>query len=101
MFNQEPRQNEKRKYLTQDEINRLLQATRHGETQHSRRMFDPDVFPSRFSGQRNLSIDAVGSESDRCQAIHVRRLKNGLTTTHPGLPVEIRLLENWLSLRQG
>jgi len=100
MFNQEPDRMKKRKYLTQDEINRLLQATRHGKYG----IRDECLFQMCFIHGFRISEICRLTLSDlnlNDAIIHVRRLKNGLTTTHPLLPIEIRLLENWLTQRQG
>lgn len=89
----------KRKYITQDEINRVLQAARNGKYCIRDECLIQMCFIHGFrvSELCRLTLSDINLTD---AVIHVHRLKNGLTTTHPVLPVELRLLENWLTLRQ-
>lgn len=90
----------KRKYLTQDEITKLMMASRSGRYPERDECMIYICFAHglRVSEVCNLRLSDINLHDG---VIHVRRLKNGLTTTHPLLPTEINLIEKWLDVRCG
>ncbi|MTD29415.1 tyrosine-type DNA invertase [Erwinia sorbitola] len=90
----------KRKFLTQEEITRLLKASRLGTFPRRDECFIKMCFIHGFrvSELCNLTFSDINLED--C-VIHVNRLKNGLKTTHPLIESEIILLRKWLKERQN
>ncbi|CCG86512.1 tyrosine-type DNA invertase [Erwinia piriflorinigrans] len=88
----------KRKYLTHDEIKRLLQASRDGTYPVRDECLIKMCFIHGFrvSELCHLTFSDINLEDG---IIHVNRLKNGLKTTHPLLKSEVILLRKWLKER--
>lgn len=89
----------KRKYLTYYEITQLLQASRSGT--HAER--DECLIQMCFIHGFRVSEICHLKFSDvdlGAKVIHVHRLKNGLSTTQPLIPLEINLLERWFKVRE-
>ncbi|MGP3121113.1 tyrosine-type DNA invertase [Serratia nevei] len=87
-----------RKYLTQEEINRLLDASRLGSFPRRDECFIKMCFIHGFrvSELCHLRFSDINLVD---KVVHVNRLKNGLKTTHPLIRSEIILLEAWLEER--
>ncbi|WP_445494946.1 tyrosine-type DNA invertase [Photorhabdus sp. SF281] len=89
----------KRKFLTRHEINAILEKTRQGR--HAERDYCMIlmcfIHGFRVSELCNLMLSDLDLHSE---IIHVRRLKGGLSTTHPLLPEEIIALNKWLNIRK-
>ncbi|MBN5321990.1 tyrosine-type recombinase/integrase [Serratia marcescens] len=88
----------KRKYLTQDEIERLLEASRRGNFPKRDECFIQMCFIHGFrvSELCHLKFSDINLTD---KVVHVNRLKNGLKTTHPLLVSELKLLNAWLNER--
>lgn len=84
-----------RKYLTQEEINRLLNAAREGSFPKRDECFIKMCFIHGFrvSELCHLRFSDINLID---KVVHVNRLKNGLKTTHPLISSEIKLLNAWL-----
>ncbi|MDX7998284.1 transcriptional regulator [Xenorhabdus sp. Reich] len=85
----------KRKYLTQTEIEVLLnELEKHA---HSKRnlcmIFMGFIHGFRVSELLNLRISDVDLEG---KSLRVQRLKNGFSTIHPMVSREIQLIRHWL-----
>jgi type 1 fimbriae regulatory protein FimB len=89
---------EKRKYLTQNEIDRLLEASRSGNFPKRDECFIQMCFIHGFrvSELCTLKFSDINLTD---KVVHVNRLKSGLKTTHPLLSSEIALLKAWLEER--
>ncbi|EKS6337588.1 type 1 fimbriae regulatory protein FimB [Enterobacter kobei] len=88
----------KRLYLTHNEIQKIFQAlagTRHCIRDRCMILmcFIHGLRVSELTGLKITDIDLVS------HIIYIRRLKNGLSTTHPLLAREISLLNKWLLQR--
>ncbi|CAI1943958.1 Tyrosine recombinase XerC [Serratia marcescens] len=88
----------KRKYLTQNEIDRLLEASRKGSFPKRDECFIQMCFIHGFrvSELCHLKFSDINLID---KVVHVNRLKSGLKTTHPLLASEIKLLKAWLEER--
>ncbi|EHE8977206.1 tyrosine-type recombinase/integrase [Salmonella enterica subsp. houtenae serovar 43:z4,z23:-] len=89
----------KRKYLTQEEIEKLLSATDRMPFPERNRCLILMAFihgfrVSELLGLRLSDIDLAGRQ------LYIRRLKNGFSTCHPLLPDEYNVLKNWLRARK-
>ena len=89
----------KRKYLTQDEINRLLAASRLGRFPQRDECLIKMCFIHGFRVSEICSL-TLSDINLTDHVIHVNRLKNGLKTTHPLLSSEVTLLRKWLKERR-
>ena len=88
----------KRKYLTGDEVACLLQSA-SSEMSSSR---DCCMIGMAFwHGLRVSELTTLRLEDydPLSQCIQIRRLKGGLSTTHPLIPRELELLHTWLARR--
>ncbi|MFW7226905.1 MULTISPECIES: tyrosine-type DNA invertase [unclassified Serratia (in: enterobacteria)] len=88
----------KRLYLTYKEVQQIFKAT--AGAKHCIRdrcmilmCFIHGCRVSELIGLKMTDIDFLSGK------IYIRRLKNGLSTTHPLLPRELSLLNKWLVLR--
>jgi type 1 fimbriae regulatory protein FimB len=96
------RRERSREHLTQDEVNRLLAASK--DEAHSRNpkrdycllllMFRHGLRVSEACRPRLSDIDL------KEKILHVRRLKNGKSTTHPLYNGEAKAVNEWLAIRQ-
>ncbi|RAX00328.1 MULTISPECIES: tyrosine-type DNA invertase [unclassified Photorhabdus] len=90
----------KRKFLTRYEINAILEKARQGY--HAERdycmLLMCFIHGFRVSELCNLTLSDLDLNSE---IIHVRRLKGGLSTTHPLIPEEIKALNQWLNIRKS
>ncbi|MEH2922181.1 tyrosine-type DNA invertase [Samsonia erythrinae] len=90
----------KRKFLTRNEIDYLLHATKTG--QHAARNYCLTllcfIHGFRASEICRLKISDIDLEA-RC--IYIYRLKKGFSTTHPLLDREIDALNDWLDNRNN
>lgn len=89
----------KRKYLTSDEVRRLLQAINLNMVSYR----DYCMVKMAFIHGLRVSelIDLKVSDYDPLsQKIYIKRLKGGLSTSHPLLSKENKVLLNWLDERQ-
>ncbi len=89
---------EKRKFMTQNEINLILNAVSTGTYAVRNRClvllcFIHGLRASEICRLRISDIDL----KDKC--IHIYRLKKGFSTTHPLLEEEIRSIKSWLKIR--
>ncbi|MDR0219349.1 MAG: tyrosine-type recombinase/integrase [Enterobacteriaceae bacterium] len=88
-----------RKFLTRCEIDAILAETKQGR--HPERdycmLLMCFIHGFRVSELCNLSLSDLDLNS---AIIHVRRLKGGLSTTHPLIPEEIEALQKWLNVRR-
>lgn len=89
----------KRKYLTQNEIDSLLSASRKGSFPSRDECFIQMCFIHGFrvSELCHLKLSDINLID---KVVHVDRLKRGLKTTHPLIASELRLLKAWLKERQ-
>ncbi|MNG54808.1 Tyrosine recombinase XerC [compost metagenome] len=90
----------KRKFLTPEEIFLLLKTiTMARNTCRDKCMiymgFIHGLRVSELTGLRLSDYDPLSNK------INIRRLKGGFSTTHPLLPAEVTLLNNWLKERGG
>ena len=81
-----------RKYLTQDEVYRLMDAAQSMSFPERNRCLIMMAFIHGFRASELLDlrlsdIDASGKQ------LNIRRIKNGFSTTHPLLPDEYNLKE--------
>ena len=88
-----------RKHLTPDEVARLIEATRG--TRHEARdrcllllTYRHGLRCSEACGITLADLDLAG------RTLHVRRSKNGLSTTHPLRADELRAIRAWLAVRK-
>lgn len=87
-----------RKHLTQREMERLIAATKKSRNESRDRcllllMFRHGLRVSEAVGLTTADLDLEG------RTLHVRRLKKGLSTTHPLRTDEIKAIKKWLSDR--
>lgn len=85
-----------RKYLTQDEVYRLMDAAQSMSFPERNRCLIMMAFIHGFRASELLDlrlsdIDASGKQ------LNIRRIKNGFSTTHPLLPDEYNLIKLWLN----
>ncbi|MBI2840541.1 MAG: tyrosine-type recombinase/integrase [Acidobacteria bacterium] len=87
-----------RKYLTEIEVEKLLFATKGQRHEHRDYALLMLMFRHglRVSEACGLMLDQVDLESGR---LHVHRLKNGLSTTHPLRQQEAKAIRRWLARR--
>jgi type 1 fimbriae regulatory protein FimB len=88
-----------RKHLLPAEIDRLIAATKGSRNEARDRcllllMFRHGLRASETCG---LVLAQVDMES---RVLHVARLKNGLSTTHPLRTIELRAIKTWLVRRE-
>ena len=83
-----------RKHLTTIEVGRLIAAIKGGRNEARDRCLLLLMFRHglRVSEACSMKLHQVNLES---RILHVRRLKNGLSTTHPLRPEELRALRVW------
>lgn len=88
-----------RKHLTQAEVDRLLGATRGQRHEARDRCLILLTFRHglRVSEACRLRLAQVDVDA---RVIHVRRLKRGLSTSHPLRTDELRALKAWLKARE-
>jgi len=89
---------DERKYLTAQEVERVIQATKGRRHEERDRclllmMFRHGLRVSEACGLRLSQVDLDN------QVLHVRRLKNGLPTIHPLQVDTIRACKEWLAVR--
>jgi len=89
---------ENRKHLVNGEIDKLLAATKGSRHEARDRCLLLLMFRHglRVSEACGLTLSQVDIES---RVLHVARLKNGLSTTHPLRTDEIRVIKAWLKER--
>ena len=89
---------DERKYLTVREVERVIAATkgRRHETRDRCLLLLLFWHGLRVSEACGLRLSQVDLES---QVLHVRRLKNGLPTTHPLQAEELCACQEWLAIR--
>jgi type 1 fimbriae regulatory protein FimB len=87
-----------RKHLVSVEVDRLISATKGGRNEARDRCLLLLMFRHglRVSEACGLELSHVDTES---RVLHVTRLKNGLSTTHPLRLDEIRAVKAWLTER--
>lgn len=91
--------NDERKHLTRGEVEKLLAATTGARHEARDRclillMFRHGLRVSEAVGLKLSDVDMEG------RSLHVKRLKRGLSTTHPLRGDELRVLKAWLAERQ-
>lgn len=88
-----------RKFLTRNEVNELLEATKKGR--HNERdycLFLMGFFHGfRVSELSRLMLNDIDLTQ---KVVYVRRLKGGFSTIHPLHPTEINAIKAWLEKRQ-
>lgn len=89
----------KRKYLTQNEIDRLLDTSRAGSFPRRDTCLIQMCFVHGFrvSELCHLQFSDINLTD---KVVHVNRLKKGLKTTHPLIESELKLLKSWLKERE-
>lgn len=88
-----------RRYLTQNEVERLIEASKGGrnpERDHCL-VYMCFLHGFRVSEARYLKLSDIDLE-EGCLYIH--RLKQGFSTTHPLLENEVRVIRKWLKVRK-
>ena len=87
-----------RKHLTAREVERLITATRGSRTEARDRCLILLMFRHglRVSEACALKLSQVDLDS---RVLHVARLKQGLSTTHPLRTDELRVIKAWLAER--
>jgi type 1 fimbriae regulatory protein FimB len=87
-----------RKHLTGREVERLIEAVRGSRNETRDRCLLLLMFRHglRVSEACRMKLDQVDTES---RVLHVARLKNGLSTTHPLRADELRAIGAWLKER--
>jgi type 1 fimbriae regulatory protein FimB len=90
--------NDDRKHLTQREVEKLIEATKGSRHEVRDRCLLLMIFRHglRVSEACALRLDQVDTES---RILHVVRLKDGLSTTHPLRSEELRPIKAWLNER--
>ncbi|EFK4279724.1 tyrosine-type DNA invertase [Escherichia coli] len=88
-----------RKYLTQEEVRKLMDATDNMPFPERNRCLILMAFIHGFRATELLDlrlsdIDAAGKQ------LNIRRIKNGFSTSHPILPEEYKLIKKWLKKRK-
>ncbi|CAI1183374.1 Tyrosine recombinase XerC [Serratia fonticola] len=88
-----------RKYLTQSEVERLLNCAK--ESQNPQRDYCL-VYMSFIHGFRVSEVCRLRlSDMDlRAKSLYIRRMKNGFSTNHPLLNNEIKAIRAWLKIRK-
>lgn len=88
----------RRKFLTQEEVGRLLEATTSGSSAERDRCLILLGFRHgmRISELLDLRLQDLDLRGGR---INIRRLKNGFSTVHPLMEDECQALERWLTKR--
>lgn len=89
----------KRKYLTGEEVQHLLNTISQSTVplRDYCMIYMAFLHGLRVSELTGLTLDDY---DPRSQKLYIRRLKGGLSTTHPLLPEENHLLDQWLKQRQ-
>ena len=87
-----------RKHLTELEFKKLLAATKNSRNAARDRCLLLLTFRHglRVSEACGLQLSQVDTES---RVLHVARIKNGLSTTHPLRADEIKTIKAWLTVR--
>ena len=96
------RRERSREYLTQDEVNKLLTASK--DTTLPRNP-ERDYCLLLLIWRHGLRVsEACKLKLSDCdlkeKVLHVRRLKSGKSTTHPLYNGEVRAVRDWLAIRQ-
>ncbi len=88
-----------RKYLTQNEVERLMAATKGSRNEARDRCLLLLMFRHglRVSEACGLMLSQVDTDS---RVLHVSRLKKGLSTTHPLRADELRAIKAWMTQRE-
>jgi type 1 fimbriae regulatory protein FimB len=87
-----------RKYLTQSEVEQLLEAartSRHAERDYCL-IYMSFIHGFRVSEVRHLTLSSIDLKQG---SLYIHRLKQGFSTTHPMLRDEIRAVKAWLRVR--
>ena len=92
------KKNEKRKFLSQVEIEQLIAAVHEGKNSIRDRclLLMCFIHGLRVSELRALRLEDIDLTSNR---IHISRLKNGFSVQHPIQPRERQALLHWLAQR--
>jgi type 1 fimbriae regulatory protein FimB len=90
--------NDNRKHLTTSEVEKLIAATKGARNETRDRCLLLLIFRHglRVSEALSMNLSQVDLEG---RTLHVTRLKNGLSTTHPLRVDELRALRAWLAVR--
>jgi type 1 fimbriae regulatory protein FimB len=88
-----------RKHLVSGEVDKLLEATKGGRNEARDRCFLLLMFRHglRVSEACSLRLSQVDIEN---RVLHVTRLKQGLSTTHPLRTDELKAVKAWLTTRK-
>lgn len=88
----------KRKYLTEDEVKKIIHVSRRGKHGIRDECLIQLCFIHGFRASEisNLKTSDVNV---KLGVIHVKRLKGGLSTTHPLLECEKKIIDKWLDRR--
>ncbi|WP_413483129.1 tyrosine-type DNA invertase [Morganella psychrotolerans] len=89
---------DKRKHLMQSEVEKMMIAAENGPDpeRNSCLLWMCFVHGFRVSELCQLSLSDMDTASDN---LYIKRLKNGLSTTHPLSGTEKKLLTRWLNCR--
>ncbi|EBR0846418.1 tyrosine-type recombinase/integrase [Salmonella enterica] len=90
----------KRKYLTHHEVSRLLSAARCSghSVRNSCMVLMAYLHGLRISELLSLRISDMELTERK---LYVRRLKNGFSTVHPLLKAEVKIIREWLGVRES
>lgn len=89
-----------RRYLTENEVFRLIEAAQAGR--HALRDMCLIFWMYRRGWRVSEALEARLQDLDlEARVIYVRRSKNGTPTTHPIAPDELKALRAWLRVREG
>lgn len=88
-----------RKYLSKEEVNALLKATRHGRNGERNYCMVFMAFRHGFRISELLSLK-ISDIDFTSRQINIRRMKNGLSTIHPFDEDELKILKAWVQIRK-
>jgi type 1 fimbriae regulatory protein FimB len=97
-----PRRERSREHLTQEEVTRLLAATKDKTlTRNPERDYALLLLMVRHGLRVSEACELKLSDIDlQSKVLHVKRLKNGKSTTHPLYNGEVKAVKDWLAVRQ-
>lgn len=97
-----PRRERSREHLTQEEVGKLLAATKDKNlTRNPERDHALVLLMVRHGLRVSEACKLKFSDVDlQSKVLHVKRLKNGKSTTHPLYNGEVKALRDWLAVRQ-
>ncbi|WP_269936356.1 tyrosine-type DNA invertase [Serratia liquefaciens] len=88
----------KRKYLTEDEVKLIINTARCGKHALRNECLIQLCFIHGFRASE-ISLLKLSDVNVNSGVVHIKRLKGGLSTTHPLLECEKNIIEKWLNAR--